>query len=64
MKKIYIKPTLTSVISLTENNLLDSASRTSIEGEEQWIGKNDSPEGSEAADAAAKGYNAWASWDE
>lgn len=64
MKKIYIKPTLLSVLSLTENNLMEFASRSSIDGKEQWIEKDESPEGSEADGAAAKGYDAWTAWDE
>ena len=64
MKKRYIKPALLSVITLTENNLLEAASRSSIDGNGQWISKDESEEGSEAEGAASKGFTAWDSWEE
>lgn len=63
MKKRYIKPTLISILSLTENNLLDFASKSSIDGDEKPIIPDETPDGGEAG-AAAKGYNAWTAWDE
>lgn len=64
MKKRYIKPALLSVITLTENNLLEAASRSSIDGKGQWISKDESEEDSEAEGAASKGFTAWDSWEE
>lgn len=64
MKKRYIKPTLISILSLTENNLLDFASKSSIDGDKKTIMPDETPDGGEADGAAAKGYNAWTTWEE
>lgn len=66
MKRAYIKPTLTGIITLTENIMLDYASKAFIEGETKPTqnGVDYTPEGGEAEGAAAKGYNPWTAWDD
>ncbi len=65
MKRTYIKPTLTGVITLTENIMLDYASRAQIEnGPGGMNGVDYTPTGGEAEGAAAKGYNPWTAWDD
>ena len=67
MKKEYIKPAVTGIITLTVESLLDAATKTLVSPEQQNPGQNvgtdNSPEGSEV-DAAAKGFNAWTAWDD
>ena len=65
MKATYIKPETNMVASLVMESLLNSASQSKIaDGPGGLISKDETPEGGEAEDAAAKRYNAWSSWDE
>lgn len=63
MKKLYIKPTLLGIVTLSEEVMeFNQASKYSgpTNGD---VETDESPEGSEV-DAAAKGFNAWTTWDE
>lgn len=64
MKREYIKPTLMGIITLTENIMLDYASKSSIEdGNSTQNGVDNSQTGT-IVDGAAKGYNPWTAWDD
>jgi len=64
MKAKYIKPETCIVAHLAVESLLNSASYSDINGgPNNSVGTDDRPAGSEAG-GAAKGHNAWATWDE
>lgn len=62
MKKKYIKPTISGIITLTKDSLLDTASSYNAANYGK-VTEDDSPDDTEV-DAAAKGNSTWEEWDE